>query len=97
MVSLILKLDSSNIKFHALLDSGASTCFMDKDFIDCHKLPLVTKKHPIPIEIIDGRHAVIGDITHKTIPLDIILEGYHNIIAFNVIKSFSNPNVLGLS
>jgi hypothetical protein len=37
------------------------------------------------------------DVTHETIILDIVLEGYHSIIAFNVIKSPSNPVVLGLS
>jgi hypothetical protein len=42
------KMDSGSIKAHALLDFGASTCFMDKDFIDRHKLSLVIKKHPIP-------------------------------------------------
>jgi hypothetical protein len=34
IVPLIVKMDSSSIKVHALLDSGASACFMDKDFIE---------------------------------------------------------------
>jgi hypothetical protein len=37
---------------------------------------------------------VSGDVTHETIPLDIVLEGYLSIIAF---KSPSNPLVLSLS
>jgi hypothetical protein len=57
-VLLIVKMDSSSIKAHTLLDSGASTCFMDKDFIDHHKLLLITKRHPIPLEVIDGRPLV---------------------------------------
>jgi hypothetical protein len=40
---------------------------------------------------------VSEDVIHETTPLDIILEGHHNIIAFNVIKSPSNPVVLSLS
>jgi hypothetical protein len=51
-------MDSSSIKVHALLDSGTFACFMDKDFVDRHKLPLVTKKHLIPIEVIDGKPLV---------------------------------------
>jgi hypothetical protein len=70
---------------------------MDKDFVDRHKLPLVTKKHYIPVEIIDGRPLVSEDVTHETTSLDIVLEGYHSIIVFNIIKSSSNPVVLGLS
>jgi hypothetical protein len=90
-------MDSSNINVHTLLNSEASACFMDKDFVDCHKLPLVSKKHPIPIEVIYGRPLVSGHVTHETTPLNIVIEGYHSIIAFNIIKSPSNPIVLGHS
>jgi hypothetical protein len=38
---------------------------------------------------------MLRDDTHETTPLDIILEGDHSIIAFNAIKLFSNPIVLG--
>jgi hypothetical protein len=39
IVPLIVKMDSSSIKVHALLDFEAFVCFMDKDFVDHHKLP----------------------------------------------------------
>jgi hypothetical protein len=90
-------MDYSSIKVHVLLDSGASVCFMDKEFVDRYKLPLVTKKHHIPVEVIDGRPLIAWDVTCETTPLDIIIEGHHSIIAFNIIKSPSNPVVLGLS
>jgi hypothetical protein len=71
---------------------------LGKDFVDHHKLSLIIKKDPIPIEVnIDGRPLVLGDVTHETTPLDIVLEGYHNIIVFNIIKSPSNPVVLSFS
>jgi hypothetical protein len=96
-ILVIIKMDSNTIKVRALLDSGASTCFINKDFIDYHKLPLVTKKYPILVEVINGRPLVSGDVTYKTTLLDIVLERHHNIIAFNVIKSPSNLVILGLS
>jgi hypothetical protein len=80
-------MDSSSIKVCALIDSGTSACFINKDFADRHKLPLVTKKHLISIEVIDRRPLVLGDVTHETTLLDIILEGHYSIIVFNVIKS----------
>jgi hypothetical protein len=70
---------------------------MDKDFVDRHKLSLVTKKHLIPVEVIDGRSLISGDITHETTPLGLVIEGHHSIIVVNIIKSPSNPLVLGLS
>jgi hypothetical protein len=88
-VPLIVKMDSTSIKVYALLGYRAS--------VDRHKLSLISKKHPILVEVIDGRPLVLGDATHKTAPLDIILKGHHSIIAFNVIKSPSNLVVLGLS
>jgi hypothetical protein len=58
IVPLIVKMDSNCIKVHTLLDSGASICFIDKDFADRHKLPLITNKHHILVEVIDGRPLV---------------------------------------
>ena len=95
-VPIIVKMDFSSIKFCALLDSGTSTCFIDKNFVDHHKLPLITKKHLILVKIIDGRPLVSRDVIQETTPLDIVLDRHHSIIAFNVIKSPSNPGVLGL-
>jgi hypothetical protein len=69
IIPLIVKMDSSSIKVHALLDSGTSTWFIDKDFIDRHKVHLITKKYSIPIQVIDGRILVSRDVTHGIIPL----------------------------
>ena len=79
IVLIIVKIDSSSIKVNALLDSRAFACFMDKDFVDRHKLSLVTKKHLIPIEVIDGRPLVLRDVTHKTTPSNIAKERHHSI------------------
>jgi hypothetical protein len=70
---------------------------MDKDFVNCHKLSLLIKKYPIPIEVIDGRPIVSGDVIHETTLLNIVIEGYRSIIAFNIIKPPSNLIILDLS
>jgi hypothetical protein len=51
-------MDSSSIKVHTLLDFGVFACFMDKDFVDRHKLSLITDKHPIRVKVIDRRFLV---------------------------------------
>jgi hypothetical protein len=38
----------------ALLDTGVSACFMDKDFAMKHNLKLIGKAHPTLVEVIDG-------------------------------------------
>jgi hypothetical protein len=94
-----LKIDfhPHSIKVKALLDSGASACFIDKNLVKRHNLPIVLKKSPVAVEVIDGRPLISGDVTHETKPLDIILEGHRSTIVFNIISSPSNPLVLGLS
>ena len=94
-----LKIDfyPHTIKVKALLDSGASACFIDKDFVKRHNLPIVSKNHPVAVEVIDGRPLISGDVTHETKPLDISLEGHRSTVVFNVISSPSNPLILGLS
>jgi hypothetical protein len=47
-VLLIVKIKTTSIKVHALLDSRASACFVDKDIVDCHKLPLIAKETSYP-------------------------------------------------
>ena len=96
-IPLIIDFHPHSIKVKALLDSGASACFIDKDFVKRHNLPIVRKKYPVAVEVIDGRPLSSGHVTHETKPLDIILEGYQSSIVFNIISSPSNPLVLGLS
>ena len=68
IVPLRIKFDNRSIKISALLDSGASACFIDKDFAERYKLPLVTKKYPMSVEVIDGRPLVSGDVPKKPKP-----------------------------
>jgi hypothetical protein len=84
------------IKVQALLDSGAFAYFIDKNLIKHHNLPIVLKKSLVVVEVIDGRPLILGNVTHETKPLDIILEGHRSTIVFNIISSPSNPLVLGL-
>ena len=50
-IPLRVKFNDHNIKVSALLDSRALACFIDKDFAERHKLPLVTKKCPVFVEL----------------------------------------------
>ena len=90
-------LGPKNHKVFALLDSGASACFIDEDFVKNQKITLVKKTKPVHVEVIDGRSLVLGDVTHETVLLDILIKDHNSIVTFNVIKSPSNPVILRLS
>ena len=92
-----LSLGPQNLKTLALLDSGASACILDEDFAKNHNIPLVQKTKPIHVEVIDGRPLSSGSVTHESIPLEVTLEGHNSCIVFNIIRTPSNPVILGLS
>ena len=81
----------------ALLDSGASACFLDEEFARRHKVPLVLKPKPVHVEVIDGRPLLSGSVTHESKPMEVAFENHSSFVIFNIIRTPSNPVVLGLS
>jgi predicted aspartyl protease len=52
------------IKFHAMIDCGATSfVFIDKDYTHHHHLPLHLLKSPRYLTAIDGRPVISGAIT----------------------------------
>lgn len=85
------------ISTEALLDSGASACFMDADFARAHSIPLVTKEEPLKIEVIDGREIASGIVNEETVPVKLRIAEQEEQLTFNVISSPHHPLILGLS
>ena len=52
------------IKVDALLDSGATGCFIDKSWALERRIDLKPLKNPIPVLNVDGTRNQAGDITH---------------------------------
>ena len=52
------------IKMDALLDSGATRCFINKSWALKQRIELKPLKNPIPVLNIDGMQNQAGDITH---------------------------------
>jgi len=80
-----------------MIDSWASICFIDEDFIKLYKILLVTMPYPFLIEVIDDQFLAFRHVTHETIPLEIELEGHNNFLVFHVIKISVISVILGLS
>ena len=60
---------STSIYSHALLDCGASTCFIDKSSVRTHNIPTVRTSLPISVEAMDSRVLSSRAVTEATIPL----------------------------
>ena len=80
-----------------ILDSGATTCFLDEIFSHTHSIPKLANIKPIPIEVIDERPLLSAAITQGTTPLELIVGSHRETIAFDLISSPRHPVILGLS
>jgi hypothetical protein len=69
----------------ALLDTGASAYFMDKDFALKHSLELIEKAHPTLVEVIDERPLASGNVKEETQPLKVMLGDQVSHVVFNII------------
>ena len=92
-----LSFGSTSIHSHALLDSGASTCFIDISFARTHHIPTVPTSQPISIEAIDGWVLSSGAVTKATIPLVLQVGPHHEVLTFYLISTPHHSIVLGLS
>ena len=81
----------------ALLDSGANSCFMDREFAVTQNILLKNLPHPTSVTVIDGRPIASRDIIQETEPVRIVLGDLACVIRFNVIHSPEHPIILGLS
>ena len=79
----------------ALLDFGANSCFMDREFALTQNILLNKLPNPIAIRVIDGRPLPSGDIVEEFEPIHVVLGDLASIISFNIIRSQGHPLLLG--
>ena len=89
-----LCLNSQRFKTLALLDSGASTCFLDEKFTRLHKILVVKKLTLVHIEVINKQPLSFGDVVHRTAPLEMTFGNHSSSIIFNIIRTSSAPIIL---
>lgn len=61
--------NKKEINILALIDSGASGNFIDRQFCHQNQIPLMKNTQSQPVQLIDGTPHSSGPITHSTIPL----------------------------
>ena len=77
----------------AMIDSGASTQFIDLDFAVKNNLPLTFKPKPETLIVVDGRQAE-NQLTH-TCTLDLTIDQHLEILTFQVTKLAGWNMILG--
>jgi hypothetical protein len=78
---------STTIKTQELLDYSASTCFVNKELVQQHKLALVKKVALVEDEAIDDHSFFSRLVTHETKALEITIGSHSSKVMFNVVMS----------
>ncbi|CAG8822521.1 25852_t:CDS:2, partial [Racocetra persica] len=88
--------NKSMLPVNALIDSGASACFLDYTLAHKYNLPINTKRTPLSVEVIDGREISSGAVIHETGPLLLCYQNHYEEIIFNLIQTPHYQVILGL-
>ena len=79
-----LFLGPKKLKAITLLDSGASTCFLDEEFAKRHKIRLVQKSKPIQVEVIDGQSLLFGSVTYESELIEVVFKDHSSYVALEL-------------
>ena len=98
LVSTTLVLPTGKrVTMQALVDSGASACFMDAEYARQHQVETVPRHHPIKLEVIDGRDIASGTVTHESISIPTLVSSHlPSIVKYNIVSCPSYPIILGI-
>ena len=81
----------------AMIDSGATSVFINKSFVNTMSIPTQLRSPPQPLFVIDGTPISSGDITHTTIPLEMTVNHNHSEdIQLDIVSLGSVTVILGL-
>jgi hypothetical protein len=92
----IIRIPENIPQVSALVDSGATSSFIDQTFVVQHNIPVIKESTPIPVEVIDGRIIASGAITHETTPLELCIGKHTEKIVLNIISTPHHPIINGL-
>jgi RNase H-like domain found in reverse transcriptase/Reverse transcriptase (RNA-dependent DNA polymerase)/Integrase zinc binding domain/Ty3 transposon capsid-like protein/Chromo (CHRromatin Organisation MOdifier) domain len=96
VIPITLTINGNLLSTKALLDSGATSLFVDTSFCQNNSIPLVMKPFPCDVEVIDGRPLSSGRVTHETIPVVMKMKDHTEICSFDVVTLKHYPVILGI-
>uniref|UniRef100_A0A8C5EI19 ribonuclease H n=1 Tax=Gouania willdenowi TaxID=441366 RepID=A0A8C5EI19_GOUWI len=77
-----------------LIDSGSDICLLDENLAQQLEIKSVPLPASVPDNALDGR--LLGTITHRTVPVHLVLAGrHHETVQFHILKTPQHPVILG--
>ena len=88
--------DRRGFAIEALLDSGATGCYIDKGFAAAKNLPMEQLPHPILVYNADGTHNEGGPISH-TVTLQVQIQDHMEVFPFAVTNTGKTDLIVGFN
>ena len=95
-IPCVLSFANTQISSEILLDTGATSNFIDQNYCIQNEIPLVTKESPSKIETIDGRPLASGLVIQETLPILVSIGSHIEKVTFDVISLKHYPIILGM-
>lgn len=91
---------TQQVQLSALVDCGATGCFINQRTVEMHKLPVTRLALPLPVRVVDGREIASGAVTMitpvLTLEIDSELGTHREQIRFHITDCGVHDIILGL-
>jgi len=95
MVKIQLHGGKESVTINAMIDSGATEDFIDRQVCNKHGIKMIKAKNPREIYLADGKPSAMGPVTHMTkVPMDI--SSHRELATFQVANLQNHEVILGM-
>jgi len=95
MVQIQLHGEKQSVTINAMIDSGATEDFVDREVCNKHRIKMIKAKNPREIYLADGKPSGMGPVTHLTkVPMDI--SSHRELATFQVANLQKHEVILGM-
>jgi len=95
MVKIQLHGEKESVTINAMIDSGATEDFIDREVCHTHGIKMIKAKNPREIYLADGKPTAMGPVTHMTkVPMDI--SSHRELATFQLANLQNNEVILGM-
>jgi len=95
MVKIQLHGEKESVTINAMIDSGATEVFIDREVCNKHGSKMIKAKKPREIYLAEGKQSAMGPVTHMTkVPMD--LSSHRELATFQVANLQNHEVILGM-
>jgi len=95
MVKIQLHGGKESVTINAMIDSGATEDFIDREVCNKHGIKMIKAKNPREIYLADGKPSAMGPVTHMTkVPMDI--SSHRELATLRVANLQNHKVILGM-